>query len=60
MTQSSFYHDGYRDGLKGDECSPPDVSVYASEYTRGYQDACESLELDEVLPGGREGPINEY
>ena len=39
MTSSSFYCDGYRDGEKHAPFSPPDVDVYAMEYSQGYADA---------------------
>ncbi len=39
MTSSSFYCDGYRDGEKKAPFSPPDVDVFAAEYSQGYADA---------------------
>jgi hypothetical protein len=36
---STFFHDGYRDALAGLPYSPPDVSVYAREYSEGYAEA---------------------
>ncbi len=58
MTKSTFYADGYRDGLNSADYSPPSVLVYAREYSNGYRDACLSLEPD-VGPfeGAIEGPI---
>jgi hypothetical protein len=35
---SSFRTDGYRDAMRGDEPSPPDVPVLAAEYWEGYAD----------------------
>ena len=32
--RSAFYHDGYRARLNGEQCSPPDVPVYAAEYQK--------------------------
>tara|TARA_R110000868_G_scaffold377458_1_gene642773 strand:- start:25 stop:219 length:195 start_codon:yes stop_codon:yes gene_type:complete len=56
MTKSSFYHDGYRDGLADADYSPPDISVYAAEYSDGYRDAKESLApFDYPFEGAREG-----
>ena len=37
--RSAFYSDGYRARLNGEQCSPPDVPVYAAEYRQGYYDA---------------------
>ena len=43
MTNSTFYHDGYRAYLNGEPFSPPDsyrgTDVFASEYKAGYQQA---------------------
>ena len=41
MPKSTFYADGYRDGDRGDDASPPDVKVYADEYWTGYVTAIE-------------------
>jgi hypothetical protein len=43
MTKSTFYHDGYKAGLKGFDGTPPNVAAHANEYWDGYQDAAESL-----------------
>lgn len=44
MTQSTFYHDGFRDGLNDNDYSLPSHNVYAQEYDNGYEDAKRSLE----------------
>lgn len=44
MPKSTFYHDGYRAALRGDDCSPPDLAPFYTEYCDGYQDAMRSLE----------------
>jgi hypothetical protein len=33
---STFETDGYRDGFAGVKPSPPNVPIYAAEYSRGY------------------------
>lgn len=43
-TKSTFYHDGYRAALRDEDCSPPNVAPYYTEYCDGYQDAMQSLE----------------
>lgn len=42
MTNSTFYHDGFRDAKQGLPATPPDANVYATEYMAGYEDACET------------------
>ena len=37
-TKSTFYADGFRDGSSGKDYSPPDVPIYAQEYSSGYVD----------------------
>jgi hypothetical protein len=37
MSKSTFEIDGYRDGYAGAPATPPDVPIYAAEYTRGYE-----------------------
>ncbi len=44
MTNSTFYHDGYRAACRGDDCSPPDALPFHTEYLDGYRDAMLSLE----------------
>jgi hypothetical protein len=51
-TNSTFYHDGYRDRWENRKFSPPDVSVYAHEYTVGWKHAEGDLEY-EALAGAK-------
>ncbi len=44
MTNSTFYHDGYKARADGLPPSPPDFAVYANEYINGYRDACSELD----------------
>jgi len=50
MTNSSFYHDGFRDATKGEKPSPPDehngTNVFADEYMAGYNDGMDERELE--------------
>lgn len=50
MTNSSFYHDGFRDATKGEKPSPPNkhlgTNVFADEYMAGYNDGMEERELE--------------
>lgn len=50
MTNSSFYHDGFRDATKGEMPSPPDehngTKVFADEYMAGYNDGMDERELE--------------
>ena len=56
--KSTFWTDGYRDGLNGAPYSPPEhsaTSVYTAEYQRGYNAACE-----EVIERSRSRYIAKY
>lgn len=50
MTNSTFWHDGYKDGFNGFTYSPPDphpaTNVFTQEYSHGYQ--CGSDAKDSV------------
>ena len=43
---STLYSDGYNDFMAGNEMSPPDVPVFASEYIDGWFDA--EMECDDI------------
>jgi len=45
MTNSTFYRDGYKDGLEGNFPTEPDISVYAAEYKEGYKDGVEAFHM---------------
>ena len=42
-TDSTFYHDGFDDGIQGASASPPDVTVYRAEYLHGWTDGAAML-----------------
>lgn len=43
MTNSTFYHDGFDDGIRHTPANPPDVGVYRSEYLQGWTDGAAML-----------------
>lgn len=48
---STFYNDGYCDGLNNTEPSPPDHGVYGQEYLEGYKDGQNpSLQAEDDAP----------
>ena len=54
-TNSTFYHDGYQDRMENRNFSPPDVSVYAHEYTVGWKHAESDLDYESLADLERNG-----
>lgn len=62
--QSSFEDDGYQDGYDGKTRNPPDESIFADEYNRGFDDGMDCAAYmpvfnDEDEHGPFEGPVSE-